>query len=1078
ELEKNNWPTFGGTASTPSAQAIISTCCTQSIAHASDIIRTNYLPARRTSLYNRSPGELPAAQPSNAVIRIGAIEYNPSNANQEQEYIQFLNTNSYAVDMSFWSVTGAINYTFQGGMVMPANSQMYLSPNVVQFRARTTSPRGGQGLLVQGNYAGQLSARGETLYLVDRRGRIVNTNRYVGNPSAAQAYLRITEIMYHPAFPPAGSPYTPEDFEYIEIRNTGPTTINLAGVHFKNGVDFAFTSSGPVTNVASGAAVLLVKNLATFTSRYGTGYNIAGVYGGSLDNNGETIRLDDAVNEKILDFRYDDDWYPSTDGMGFSLVIVNQNAPHTTWDLKESWRPSGQDNGSPGGTDTPQPTVAGIIVNEVFTHSDLPAVDYIELYNPTASDVNIGGWFISDDFEFGKKFRIPDGTMIAAGGYRVFTETDFNVPAPVAFSFSSAGDEAFVFSGNGTNLTGYFHGYSFGAAETGVSFGRYTTSTGAVHFVAQSARTTNAQNALPKVGPIVISEIMYHPPDLPGGRDNDDHEFVELHNITASPVPLFNTTNTWRVRGGIDFDFPPNVTVPAGGYAILVGFHPLDPPRAASFRAKYNMSANVPLYGPYSGQLDNSSDRIELYKPDAPDGGSVPYVLVEEIEYSDTLPWPPIADGIGPSIQRVDVNVYGNDAVNWTAVVPTANGPYPGGELPVIDVQPTDQIGVAGFDATFTVQASGPPPLAYQWFFRSNIIAGATQPTLHLSPLRPVDEGPYSVIVFNGAGYVTSEPANLTVRIPAQITQQPTNVVLRGSTNAATFGQTFTNAAFYVFAASSTPITYQWRYNSNAIAGATNNFLIVSNVTLAEVGTYDVIVTDAVRPVLSSNATLRVVISPTIIQQPQSVVAVVGDTVSIGIRAVGSEPMGFRWRRNGVNVRTTNQGFGPRILTLPNVQTNQAGNYTVIITNAGNPSPGALSLGAVLTVLADADNDGAPDAWETEFGFLPNNGSDGAMDFDGDGASNADEFRAGTDPKDDQSYFRVEQFSTSSPTIIQFTAVSNRSYSVQYNDELGIGEWLVLSNVLVRPTNRLELIADPAAQPRRYYRLVTPLQDL
>ena len=41
-----------------------------------------------------------------------------------------------------------------------ANNAMYLSPDVVAFRARTSGPRGGQGLLVQGNYKGQLSARG------------------------------------------------------------------------------------------------------------------------------------------------------------------------------------------------------------------------------------------------------------------------------------------------------------------------------------------------------------------------------------------------------------------------------------------------------------------------------------------------------------------------------------------------------------------------------------------------------------------------------------------------------------------------------------------------------------------------------------------------------------------------------------------------------------------------------------------------------------------------------------------------------------------------------------------------------
>src|SRR5207247_6575624 len=101
-------------------------------------------------------------------------------------------------------------------------------------------------------------------------------------------------------------------------------------------------------------------------------------------------------------------------------------------------------------------------------------------------------------------------------------ESQFNTPsnAPTSFGFSSKGDEVYLFSGDGnTNLTGYVQGYAFGAAENGVSFGRYTNSVGAVHFVAQSANTPGSANAGPKVGPVVIAEIMYNPPDFPDDRD-------------------------------------------------------------------------------------------------------------------------------------------------------------------------------------------------------------------------------------------------------------------------------------------------------------------------------------------------------------------------------------------------------------------------------------------------------------------------------------------------------------------------------------------------------------------------------
>ena len=151
-----------------------------------------------------------------------------------------------------------------------------------------------------------------------------------------------------------------------------------------SGVEFVFTAASAVTNLAPGASVLVVHNLAAFTARYGAGLNIAGQYDGFLDNGGENLRLDDAVGEKILDFSYNNSWYPLTDGSGFSLVIVNENAAWDTWGLKTSWRPSGRAGGSPGIADPSPLTIGAVLINEALTHTDPPQVDAIELYNPTA----------------------------------------------------------------------------------------------------------------------------------------------------------------------------------------------------------------------------------------------------------------------------------------------------------------------------------------------------------------------------------------------------------------------------------------------------------------------------------------------------------------------------------------------------------------------------------------------------------------------------------------------------------------------------------------------------------------------
>ena len=217
---------------------------------------------------------------------------------------------------------------------------LYVSPNTRAFKARASGPRGGQGLFVVGPYRGQLSARGETLRVLNASGQTVHSFTYPGQPSAAQQFLRISELMYHPSAHPANP--DAEEFEYIELRNISTTTtLSLAGVRFINGVDFAFSGSA-VTSLAPGAHVLVVKNLAAFTARYGGGLPVAGQYLGNLDNAGERMQLLDASNEEILDFNYNNSWYPITDGLGFSLVIVNENAAPDDWSSKAQWRPSVQ----------------------------------------------------------------------------------------------------------------------------------------------------------------------------------------------------------------------------------------------------------------------------------------------------------------------------------------------------------------------------------------------------------------------------------------------------------------------------------------------------------------------------------------------------------------------------------------------------------------------------------------------------------------------------------------------------------------------------------------------------------------
>ena len=140
--------------------------------------------------------------------------------------------------------------------------------------------------------------------------------------------------------------------------------------------------------------------------------------------------------------------------------------------------------------------------------------------------------------------------------------------------------------------------------------------------IAEFRGGTGLPNPSPKIGPVVISEIMYHPPDINGTTDDVLDEYVELRNITLNTVPLYDLahpSNTWRFRDGISLTFPPNVSIPANDTLLVVSFDPVnDTNSLAAFRAKYNIATAVAMVGPYSGKLDNGGEELGLYKPDPP----------------------------------------------------------------------------------------------------------------------------------------------------------------------------------------------------------------------------------------------------------------------------------------------------------------------------------------------------------------------------------------------------------------------------------------------------------------------------
>ena len=354
-------------------------------------------------------------------------------------------------------------------------------------------------------------------------------------------------------------------------------------------------------------------------------------------------------------------------------------ADPNTLDAKSAWRPSVNVEGSPGYDDGGDATAPGaIVINEIMADALLGGPDWIELFNTTAQAIDIGGWFLSDDNDELTRYEIAAGTVIEAGGYLVFYEdlhfgNDDDPGCHVPFALSRDGETVYLHSGAGGVVTGYSMQESFGASEAGVAQGRYAKSIEAVNFVALVEPTPGAANAEAKVGPVVISEIMYNP------LRDADAEYVELLNISDDIVTLYDADAgaPWRFTDDPDdpsiaFLFPTDPPVMlAPGECLIVAKD------LTLFVNSYIFPEGTQVFAWGDGRLGNGGEKIELSAPGRADEDEQHWIRVDRVVFSDGQhpdefasgvdPWPVPADGFGAALIRLDPTAYGNDPANWQA---------------------------------------------------------------------------------------------------------------------------------------------------------------------------------------------------------------------------------------------------------------------------------------------------------------------------------------------------------------------------------------------------------------------------
>jgi hypothetical protein len=243
---------------------------------------------------------------------------------------------------------------------------------------------------------------------------------------------------------------------------------------------------------------------------------------------------------------------------------------------------------------------------------------------------------------------------------------------------------------------------------------------------------------------------------------------------------------------------------------------------------------------------------------------------------------------------------------------------------------------------TFTVTAAGDSPLTYRWYFNTNtLLAGQTGTNLFLPSVTTNDMGTYTVVVTNLFGAATSSPALLTVTVTS--TTKP-SIVAQPQSLTTTNGYA---AQFSMVASGSSPLYYQWYFNTNTVlTGETNNLLTLPSTTSGNAGYYTVSVTNSAGAVTSSPALLTVLLKPFITTQPQNLNVTNADTASFSVTATSVSPLTYQWffNTNTLLASQTNS-----TLIIANVITNNAGTYSVVVAN----NVGSVtSSPAILTVAS------------------------------------------------------------------------------------------------------------------------------
>ena len=332
--------------------------------------------------------------------------------------------------------------------------------------------------------------------------------------------------------------------DWVELYNSSDAEISLSGFRLQDnkGADEEYVFPMEAKIAANGFLVLEKD------THFGFG----------ISGSGDEIKLLDASYKQIDDIMVP----PLEDGQTYARTIDGGRE----WNTMSAGTKGRANTSTPdeGGEEQPGESAVSLLINEVMSAPLDGGFDFVEIYNPGMTEVDMGGFILQDDKGVTEQYVIPEGTKIVPNAVVCFTQAQAGNPSgSFGFGLSSKGDKVVFLDKDGNCIDQV----ELPAMEKGTSYAR--TVDGAATWgvcINPTQGQSNGSSQAPTLRGVVFINEVYTFSDQ---SDINDLDYIELYNASSHSVSVAGC-KLWEGGGPEEaWTIPAGKTIPAKGYLVI-----------------------------------------------------------------------------------------------------------------------------------------------------------------------------------------------------------------------------------------------------------------------------------------------------------------------------------------------------------------------------------------------------------------------------------------------------------------------------------------------------------------------------